>query len=109
MLVDDSFVFDEPIDNLIRRLQPSVVVKGREYERKFNPEVEALSGYGGKLIFSSGELQFSSTELLRREFLAESRADFLPPHAFMTRHGFSLDQLRDCVKRFSKLRVLVIR
>jgi rfaE bifunctional protein kinase chain/domain len=108
MLVDDSFVFDEPIDNLIRRLQPSVVVKGREYERKFNPEVEPLSGYGGKLIFSSGEVQFSSTELLRREFLAESRTDFLPPHAFMTRHGFSLDQLRDCVKKFSQLRVLVI-
>lgn len=108
MLVDDSFLFDEPVTNLISRLKPSVVVKGREYERRFNPEAEVLGHYGGKLIFSSGEVQFSSTELLRKEVLAESCTNFSPPLGFMTRHGFSLDQLRDCARRFSQLRVLVI-
>ena len=107
-LVDDAFVFDEPLIELITRLQPKVVVKGREYERKVNPEAEAVASYGGTLMFSSGEVQFSSTDLLRREFSAASNTVFSLPTAFLDRHAISLERLRNLVTSFSRLRVLTL-
>jgi len=107
-LVDESFVFNEPVGELVRRLKPSVVVKGREYERRFNPEEEAIATYGGTLIFSSGEVQLSSTDLLRREFAASSNTIMSLPHSFMARHGITLDRLRSLLVGVGKLRVLTL-
>ena len=50
--VDQVVLVDEPINDLIGRLQPAVVVKGREFEHLENAEEKALSHYGGRLIFS---------------------------------------------------------
>ena len=46
--------------DFIARLEPSVVVKGKEFEDRFNPEQQAVDAYGGRIIFSSGELRFAS-------------------------------------------------
>ena len=70
--VDDAFIWDEPVTVLIERLRPSVTVKGKEFESKFNAEAELLKSYGGRFIFSSGEMQFSSVDLIRHEFTAQS-------------------------------------
>ena len=107
-LVDYAFVFDESVIELITRLRPKVVVKGREYERRFNPEAEAVATYGGTLMFSSGEVQFSSTDLLWHELPAASSTAFSLPTPFLDRHAVSRYQLRDRVKSFSKLRVLTL-
>ena len=63
-LVNEAFIFNEPIENLIKRLRPDIVVKGKEHELRLNPELKALESYGGRLIFSSGETIFSSIDLL---------------------------------------------
>ena len=54
-LVNEAFITNEPIDQLILRLQPDIVVKGKEHELRFNSEQNAVKEYGGELIFSSGE------------------------------------------------------
>jgi len=64
--VEEAFLLDEPIENVIRRLKPDLVVKGKEHERSFNKEVAVLQEYGGQLIFSSGEVTFSSLDLIQR-------------------------------------------
>lgn len=107
-LVDDAFIYDEPVGGLIRRLRPRAVVKGREHEGSLNPEAEALAAYGGALIFSSGEVQFSSTDLLRQEFLTECGPNLPLPRSFMSRHAVTLDQLRERVRCFNKVRVLIL-
>ena len=107
-LVDNAFIFDEPVTDLIRRLRPKVIVKGREHEGKFNPEAEVARTVGTKLIFSSGELQFSSSDLLRQEILAQENLSFSLPTSFIFRHSVSLAQLRDRVRLFSNLRVLTV-
>ena len=43
-------------DDFIRKHQPDIIVKGKEFENLDNPEEEILRSYGGKLIFSSGKL-----------------------------------------------------
>lgn len=107
-LVDDAFVLTESVGELIRRLQPGIVVKGKEYERRFNSEEQAVASYGGRLIFSSGEVQLSSTDLLRREFADLSSSTLSLPHSFMTRHAISKDRLRNLVARLGKPRVLTV-
>ena len=66
--VDKAILVDEPISEVIARLKPDVVVKGKEHEERVNPELAALEKYGGRMVFSSGETSFSSLDLLRKEF-----------------------------------------
>ena len=66
--VDEAFIFNEPLNDLIERLRPDAIVKGKEHELRINSELIALEKYGGTLIFSSGETIFSSFDLIRNEF-----------------------------------------
>lgn len=107
-LVDEAFIFDEPITELIRRLRPDVVVKGKEHERNVNPELTALSAHHGQLLFSSGEFQFSSSELIRRELFETGHETFSLPRSFMSRHGITSTRLKELVEEVQKLRVLTL-
>ena len=66
--VDEAFLIDEPIELIIERIQPDIVVKGKEYELKHNSELAAVKKYGGELLFSSGEVVFSSINLMQKSF-----------------------------------------
>jgi len=107
-LVDNAFLIDEPVVGFIGRLQPQVVVKGREYERGYNPEAEVVAAYGGRLLFSSGEIQFSSTDLLRNELSNAIASPISPPLSYMMRHNISNQSLKKLVAEFANLRVLTI-
>ncbi len=51
--------------DLLRALRPDVYVKGREYEVSSDPQFQAekdvVEGYGGRLVFTSGDVVFSSS------------------------------------------------
>ena len=107
-LVDEAFIFNEPVTELIDRLRPAIVVKGREFETRFNPEAVVIEGYGGRLLFSSGEMQFSSADLIRQEVSWQTDFSIELPTSYMTRHGISVERLNALVESFSKIRVLII-
>lgn len=106
--VDRAFVNDKPLDELINEIRPDVVVKGKEHESLENIEEEPLSRYGGKLIFASGEVTFSSSNLLREEFKSQIADPLVLPEQFMTRHKISLSRLKEIVVEFSRLSVCVV-
>ena len=106
--VDHAFLTDDPIDLVIERWRPDIVVKGREHEQRHNPERDALDRYGGKLIFSSGETVFSSLDLIRREFDGTVSNSILLPNDFIARHAISHARLRELLAQFSKLQVVVV-
>ncbi len=106
--VDEAFLIDEPIGQVIARLQPNIVVKGKEHETKFNPELSVLEVYGGRLIFSSGETVFSSIDLLRSEFLQTKSGVIELPTDYMKRHSISIERLLSLINSFSRLKVCVI-
>ncbi len=106
--VDEAFIIDEPVTEAINRLRPNIVVKGKEHESQFNPELEVLTRYGGLLIFSSGETVFSSVDLLRKEFSELHLQSIDLPHDYLKRHGIETSKLRDLLQRFSKLKVCVV-
>ena len=84
--VDEAFIYDEPIIDIIKKHKPDYVVKGKEYENQQNEEEEIISSYGGKLVFSSGDVAFSSIDLLRKEMLSSASISILEPTKFMKRH-----------------------
>ncbi|KVN06960.1 PfkB family carbohydrate kinase [Burkholderia diffusa] len=105
--VDDAFVLDEPVEQWIARHRPEIVVKGKEYENRENPERAIVESYGGTLLFGSGETRFSSIDLIARETQA-MRLCFNHAAEFGTRHGFSLGSLRRILRAFRELRVVVV-
>jgi len=106
--VDEAFLMKESISEVLLRIRPDVVVKGKEFELKYNPEQEILEQYGGRLIFSSGETIFSSLDLIRKEFLQTTANLITIPQDFLVRHDLSISSLSNMVKNFSKLKICVI-
>lgn len=105
--VDEAFILDTSAIEYIKEHKPDIVVKGKEHENKENPELEVILSYGGKLLFSSGEIGFSSMDLLREEFFA-SNYNVKHNPKYLARHAFKLDDLKSIIEKFSHLSVLVI-
>jgi len=106
-IVDEAFLIDEPIEDVIARIQPSIVVKGKEHESKFNPELKALEEYGGKLIFSSGETFFTSADVFQKEFSSTTKL-FNLPEDYMNRHEIQKERLLDLIDNFKKIKACVL-
>lgn len=106
--VDDAFIIDVPVSEIVERLRPDIVVMGKEHEGKHVPELEVLKSYGGKLLFSSGEAMFSSFDLIRREFSELDLQSIRLPTDFMKRHRIDPDALLEVLRQFKQLKVVVI-
>jgi rfaE bifunctional protein kinase chain/domain len=107
-VVKHAFVLDETPEAFIKHVKPAVVVKGQEHKGADNPEKAILDQYGGELIFSSGEMRFSSIDLLRREGNELAFKSILKPRDYLKRHEIDSARLSDTVRAFNKLNVVVI-
>src|SRR4029077_7266091 len=67
--VDAVYLNHEPTAvDLLEQLRPDLYVKGREYEKNFDPrfaaERDAVTSNGGRVVFSSNDIVYSSTALI---------------------------------------------
>lgn len=106
--VNYAFLLDDPPEEAVRIIQPDIVIKGKEHESKFNPETEVVKSYGGKIIFSSGDVVFSSVDLLRREYFQMNAPAVRQDVDYLRRHDISGSRLLKLTQCFSQLKVLVI-
>jgi rfaE bifunctional protein kinase chain/domain len=106
--VDYAFLLPVPPEEFVAVLKPDLVVKGKEHETHFNPEQQVVESYSGKLLFSSGEVRFSSMDLLQRELRETNLSTIRKPSDFPARHGFDSRGLIDLIDRFASLRVVVV-
>jgi len=107
-MVDHVVLLDQPLEEFIRRLQPDIVVKGNEHKSNDNVEEAVVDSYGGRLVFASGDVTFSSLGLLQQELTRPQHPQTVKPRDFMARHGFALADLRTTLSKFAGLRVTVI-
>jgi rfaE bifunctional protein kinase chain/domain len=108
-IVDHAFILEQGVSEFIAQLRPDFVIKGKEFEDIYNPESAAVADYGGKLIFSSGEVQFASIDLLHRELSEPPQLPLLgDPAGFPERHDVKPRLLRDVLSKMSGMRVAVI-
>lgn len=101
--------YSKPI-NLIKKLKPDFFAKGFEYSGKSMPittqeEIRALQTYGGKMIFTPGDIVYSSTKLIN-DFSPEIRIEKLLNT--MNNHKLYFNTLRSVIKNFSKIEISVI-
>ncbi|MDB5988737.1 MAG: rfaE [Herbaspirillum sp.] len=106
--VNYSFIMARPADAVIREIKPLIVVKGKEHEALFNLEQAAVDSYGGSLMFSSGEMRFSSVDLLKRDMASANLSSIIRQPDFPGRHGFTMANLREVMFRFKGFRVIVL-
>jgi rfaE bifunctional protein kinase chain/domain len=108
-LVDEVILIDEAIIDVVKRLKPDIIVKGKEHELSFNPEKAFLDEYGGKLVFSSGETIFSSLELIKKEFeLTQNNIGIKLPVEYLDRHQINKINLKEILNKFVNLEICVI-
>jgi rfaE bifunctional protein kinase chain/domain len=98
-----------PIEN-IRRIQPNFFAKGYEYTANGLPsrtqeEVDTLRSYGGEVIFTPGDIVYSSSKLI----------DLAPPAiklekliTFMDAGGISFESLRESVTKLEGFDIHVV-
>jgi rfaE bifunctional protein kinase chain/domain/rfaE bifunctional protein nucleotidyltransferase chain/domain len=110
--VDWVFVNPDPTAvQLLGKLQPDVYVKGREYEKNKDPrfldERDTVLSHGGRVVFSSGEVIYSSTALIGS---LERTDTFNDEKLTRYRHRFGLDDatLTNIVQRFRAMKTVVI-
>lgn len=108
LFVDYAFVMADNVLEVIKELKPEVVVKGNEHEDKYNPELEVLEIYNGKLIFGSGDIRFSSLSLLQNEFKNVDISNIHKPLEYINRNKINANRLINTLDKFSTLNVLVI-
>lgn len=107
-LVDQVHTFSNDNSNLIANIKPKIILKGREFRDRENPERVLIESLGGKLIFGSGINFFSETE-----FIDKSEADLgfdtiKLPLKFMRRNNISKDIFKDFLKVTPGLRVCIL-
>jgi bifunctional ADP-heptose synthase (sugar kinase/adenylyltransferase) len=106
--VDYAFILNEAPAAFIETLCPAVVVRGKEHEEHASAEQDMIESYGGKLLFSAGEMRFSSVDLLKREMLESDLSSIVRPVDFLRRHNFTMVDLRATVDKFKGFRVTVL-
>lgn len=105
--VDHCFLNDQTAISLIETLTPNVVVKGKEYETKNNPEKQVIEACGGKLIFSSGYTHVKSSSVFTPQ-IEQPLMNVDKLTDYMNRHNITKTEIEGVIDNFSKLRVLVI-
>ena len=100
----------EKPNELIKSLQPNYFAKGFEYGSSGLPiatkeEKKIVESYGGKMIFTPGDIVYSSTKLLDYS-LPNIHLEKLA--VLMKKNKISFDFLRKIIKKFSKQKVFII-
>lgn len=106
--VSYAFKISASVTQVIGDLRPDIVVKGREHENLYNPERDVVASYGGKLIFSSGDMMLSSISTLDESYDPQNVSRDILPRDYLQRHGITIDQLADLASAVDGVNVIVI-
>lgn len=96
---------------LLEELQPDVYIKGKEYERNHDPrflaERDAVARHGGRVVFSSGDVVYSSTSLISA---LEDREAMRDEKVSRFRRKFDLggSSLHQIIQKFRGQKVVVV-
>ena len=98
-----------PLKNL-SLIQPDYFAKGYEYTAgavhpKTQEEIDVLEGYGGEIIFTPGDIVYSSSALIE---LAPPSIAVEKLMTLMSAEGVSFKDLRDTLAKFTGLRAHVV-
>jgi rfaE bifunctional protein kinase chain/domain len=96
--------------NLLSKLKPNYFVKGFEYKKnnihlKTREEIKILSKFGGEILFSPGDVVYSSTALQKIE---KPNLNYEKLISLMEFEKISFNDLEATIKKFKKIKIHVI-
>jgi len=102
---------DATAEKLLAGLQPDIYVKGKEYEHNFDPrfaaERQVVESGGGRVVFSSGDVVYSSTALI--DGLADTNTfNDQKVLRFRARHELDKPDVHRILSRFAGRKVVVV-
>jgi rfaE bifunctional protein kinase chain/domain len=100
---------EKPLKNL-NLLKPDFFAKGFEYKSSGLPkatkeEAKIVEGYGGEMIFTPGDIVYSSTALLN---LSEPNIENYKLIDLMSKNKITFNDLRKSLEKIKKIRVHVV-
>lgn len=105
--IDDS----EWAGPILELLKPNIYVKGKEFQDvhdgRFGRERQLVESYGGKVLFSSGDVVYSSTKIIEEHRDKLGGADE-QIQSFCSRHSITEQGLIDVIGRFAGKNILVV-
>jgi len=110
--VDKVFIFEDgSFEELLKIVKPSAYVMGEEFSLKINiidDQIKLVESFGGKVIFSSGDVRYESTEFLDKTYLeiAEQRKKLF--YAALSKQNISIKKLFAYSGAFHNVHILVI-
>lgn len=115
-MVDAVHIVHEPTaEGILRAVEPDVYVKGREYESNNDPrfiaERAAVEAAGGRVVFSSGDIVFSSSALIAALESGRDTGVDAPTGALaqlLRRPGMGAVDLAEMLERAQGRHVLVV-
>lgn len=96
---------------ILEYLKPDIYVKGKEFENVYTGRIgrerQLVESYGGKVLFSSGDVVYSSTKLIEehRDRLAYADEQVL---SFCKRHNITRDSLTAILDKIHDKNILVV-
>lgn len=110
--VDAVYLNEDPTAvQLLEQLRPDLYVKGREYEKNFDPrftaERDTVTRHGGRVVFSSNDIVYSSTSLINGLERTDPFKDE-KLRRYCQRYDLSGRNLSQILHRFRGQRVVVI-
>lgn len=106
VIIDD----DETPIKAIKKIKPDIFVKGFEYKKddihpKTQKEMKAVESYGGKLIFSPGDVIYSSTHILSTH---KPKISYDKIISYMDTEEITFDDVIDTLSKFKNVKVEVL-
>jgi rfaE bifunctional protein kinase chain/domain len=96
--------------NLLKKLKPDFFAKGFEYSSGTLPpatqeEAKIVKNYNGEMIFTPGDIVYSSTKLLN---LSEPKINNFKILDILQRNKITFNNLKETLKNFKKIKVHVV-
>lgn len=104
----DSVIFYSSIEDLILKVKPDIIVKGKEFEGQENSELEVIRQVGARIIFSSGDFYLSESDFTKQENANLFEITRNVTNYFSKNSNVREDNLRQYVQGFRSLKVCVV-
>jgi rfaE bifunctional protein kinase chain/domain len=110
--IDRVFIVDElTIEYLLEIIKPTAYVLGEEFSKRINEiknQIDIVEKNNGKIIFSSGDINYTSVELLDKNIIDLKRERLLHFREALKKQNISILRLIEYIKKFNKANILVI-
>ena len=110
--VDKVIIFNEiSFLDVIKAVEPNIYVKGEEFSDKIDlikDEIELVEKLNGKVVFNSGNIKYSTNDLLNDNFLNLSQKKLQKFKEAIKRQQIQPEKLKNYIESFKNLNILVI-